>query len=167
MQTTDLRQAIDVWTRANPGVFEVGDEPDGLHLVDVAAGKPLKLVAEAVAHIEARQNWSTGAEYLALQFVDGPPLALAAAGFVFGLDTRNTGALEGAPPNMSFRDYRRLFGHLVHLVREQADPQRRREALDVSLILIASLDGARAVGLPTQAEEADLEPWIRRLEAGA
>ncbi len=167
MEPTELRQAVEAWTRAHPGIFELHDEPDGVRLRDVATGKPLRVRAEEVAEVETRKNWNTGAEYLALAFAEKPPLALADAGFVFALDTRNTGALEGAPPSMSFRDYRKLHAHLAHLLPEQNDPQRRREALDLSLVLIASLDGARAVGLPTEAEEAELEELIRRLESGS
>ena len=166
LEPSELRAAVQAWTRVHPGIFEVHDDPDGVRVVDVAAGKPLVIRADEIVELETRKNWSTGAEYVALQFSEHPPLALADAGFVFALDTRNTGPLEGAPPSMSFRDYRKLHAHLSHLMSARDDPQRRREALDLSLVLIASLDGARALGLPTQVEEAELEESIRRLEAG-
>lgn len=166
VQPEALHRALDAWMGAHSGVFERHHEPDGVRLVEVASGKPLRLVAEAIESIETRKNWNSGAEYLALQFLEHPPLALADAGFVFALDVTNTGPLEGAPPTMSFRDYRKLFAHLQHRIAEPQTPQTRREALDISLVLIASLDGARAVGLPTQAEEGELDQCIRRLEAG-
>lgn len=166
MQPDVLRSALSAWMRAHPGVFEVHDDTDGVRLVETLTGKPLRLAAEMIDGIETRKNWSSGSEYLALQFFDQPPLALADAGFVFALDVTNTGPLDGAPPTMSFGDYRKLHTHLLHLIGAPQTSQARREALDISLVLIASLDGARAAGLPTQAEEGELEQCIRRLEAG-
>ena len=135
--------------------------------MEVETGKAVHVAAEQVHDIETSRDTHTGAEYLVLRFDSLPPLAIADAGFVFALDTRSTGELAGAPATMSFRDYRRLYRHLLHLVESQSEGEHRREALDVTMILIASLDGARAVGLSTQAEEPELEAIIRRLEAGA
>jgi hypothetical protein len=167
MDLQELRARLQAWLGPRPGVFALQDERGGVRLTEIATAKSLVLRADAVVDVESRRNWSTGAEYLALQLVERPPLALADVGFVFELDSRNTGPLANAPATMSCRDYQRLLGHLLHLVDAQAQPERRREALDIAMVLIASLDGARAVGLPIEAEEAALEPLIRRLEAGA
>lgn len=167
MQPHELQNRIQSWLRTRPAVFQLRVEPDGARLTEVETGKTLHLPAERIRGIETKNSLSTGAEYLLLDFETGPPLAIADAGFVFSLDARNTGELRGAPPTMSFRDHHRLFRHLLHLVEQQDQPDRRREALDVTMILIASLDGARATGLSTQSEEDKLEKVIRRLEAGA
>ena len=166
MEPAALQAQLTTWLQTRPGLFHVDVETDGVRVLEVETGKSLRVVSDQVEAVELTRNALTGADYLVLRLESAPPLALADAGFVFPLDTRNTGELPGAPATMSFRDYRRLHRHLRHLVETQADSEHRREALDVTLLLIASLDGARAVGLPTQAEEAELEPVIRRLEAG-
>lgn len=167
MEPAALRAQLESWLQTRPGLFHVDAEPDGVRILEVETGKSLRVASDRVQEIEPARNALTGADYLVLRLESVPPLALADAGFVFPVDTRNTGELPGAPATMSFRDYRRLHRHLRHLVETQADAEHRREALDVTLLLIASLDGARSVGLPTQVEEADLETVIRRIEAGA
>ena len=149
---------------SHPGILLYADEPDGVRLTEIATGKTLRVEAGEVLEVQSQANSQTGSEYLVLARDGRPPLALADAGFVFGLDTRSTGPLPSAPPVMSFRDFRRLYEHLRHLV-ERAE--QRREALDMFQILIASLDGARAAGLATQIEEGELEAVLRLLEAGS
>ena len=167
MELAALQTRLAAWLQSRPGLFHVQSDADGVRLLEVETGKSLRIAAPQVAAIESARNAHTGTEYLVLRLESAPPLALADAGFVFALDTRNTGQLPGAPATMSFRDYRRLYRHVLHLVESPAEAEHRREALDVTLLLIASLDGARAVGLPAQAEEAELEAVVRRLEAGA
>jgi hypothetical protein len=53
------------------------------------------------------------------------------------------------------RDFYNLFQKLKHMAAEE---DRRREALDLVMILIAVLDGGRGVGL-------DLDPETREVEA--
>jgi hypothetical protein len=162
-----LEQRLAAWLVSRPGLFDLQRTPEGVRLVEVTTGKTLKLLADKVLELETRRDSLSDAPYLLLRLDGAPAVALADAGFVFDLDTRNTGAIPNAPPAMSFRDYRKLLRHLQHLADSQTDPEHRREALDVSMILIASLDGARALGLQTEVEEGELETIIRRLEAGA
>ncbi|UCE03120.1 MAG: hypothetical protein JSW67_02695 [Candidatus Latescibacterota bacterium] len=166
MEPVALEQRLQEWLASRPGLFDLQRTSEGVRLVEVATGKALKLLAEQVLELETRRNSLSGAPYLLLRLDARPTVALADAGFVFDLDTRNTGAIPNAPPAMSFRDHRKLFRHLQHLLGSQSDPEHRREALDVAMILIASLDGARALGLSTEVEEGELEAMIRRLEAG-
>jgi hypothetical protein len=165
VQPRDLKRSIERWLLPRPGVFTLQPVQDSLLLTELATGKSLRLEAEEVQRVESHRNWNTGAEYLRLLSEARPPLALADVGFVFALDTRNTGPLPQAPPTLSFGDFQRLLRHVQHLLDELDVSERRREALDITMVLIASLDGAHAVGLPTQAEEAQLEKVIRRLEA--
>ena len=167
MEPQELTRRLHAWLDTRPGLFVLQDDPGGVRLTEVATAKSLHLPAGQVEEIEVRHDAYTGAEYLALSVATRPPLALSEVGFAFTLETRNTGPLSGAPPVMSFADYRRLHRHLLHLLDTQDDPEHRREALDITMVLIASLDGARAVGLAVDSEEAALEPLIRRLEAGA
>ena len=165
MRPADLAQQVQVWMRAHPGVFVVEAQPNGLRLAEVATGKTLVLLAEPVQAVLVRRNSATRAEYLVVEREGLPPLALADAGFAFALDPRSTGPLPPtAPPVLSFGDFERLHAHLVHVA---TDPRHRREALELLMILIAALDGARNVGLDTGREEAALEPVLRQLEAGA
>ena len=163
MDPRTLQSRLRQWMDPRPGILHCTDEPDGVRLAEVATGKTLHVVAEQVTEIQSLRDQQTGREYLVLAREAGQPIALADAGFVFNLDFRSTGPLHGAPPVMSFRDFRRLYEHLRHLVEQ---PEHRREALDVLSILIASLDGARLAGLQTQVEEGELEAVLRVLEAG-
>lgn len=166
MQPRQLVRRLQDWLAGHPGAFLVYPQPAGVRLVETATGKALMVEAAAVAGLDVRRDSTTGAEYLLLSRVAQPPLALAAAGFAFALDTCHTGPLRSAPPAMSFADYARLRRHLLHLLETQDDPEHRREALEITMVLIASLDGARASGLPVGVEEEDLETLVRRLEAG-
>jgi hypothetical protein len=144
-------------------VFVIEDIARGVRLTEVATGKILQLEADGTTGLESRTDTVTGHGYLVIHREERPPLALATAGFAFALDPRSTGPLPaGAPSVLSFTDYRRLVAHLRHLVPDAA---RRREALELMMILIAALDGARAVGLPIAAEELELEPLLRQLES--
>jgi len=167
MQPRQLAQLVRAWLAGRPGLFGLQELPDGILLSEVATGKVLHLEAESVDAVEVRRDWTTGAEYLWLSRRSRPPLALAPAGFAFALDPVHTGPLPSAPPAMSFTDYQRLYRHLQHLLDTQDNPDHRREALEVAMVLIASLDGARAAGLPVGDEEAALEAAVRRLEAGS
>lgn len=167
MQPRQLAQRVRTWLAGRPGLFGLQELPDGIVLTEVATGKTLHLEAEAVDALEMRRDWTTGAEYLWLSRRERPPLALAPAGFAFAPDPVHTGPLPSAPPAMSFGDYQRLVRHLQHLLDTQDDPDQRRAALEITMILIASLDGARAVGLQVGDEEAALEAMVRRLEAGS
>jgi hypothetical protein len=165
LQSADLHLHLRSWTGAHPGVFVVEETRGGARLTEVATAKSLLIEAGSVQSIEPRANTTTGNTYLVVQRPGFPPLALADAGFAFGLDPRSTGPLPPtAPPVLSFGDFARLLQHLRHVAPDAA---RRREALDVMTILIAGLDGAQAVGLDTAAEEAQLEPVLRQLESGA
>ncbi len=167
MDPQELARRLQAWLAGRPGLFVLQDDASGVRLTEVATAKSLQLPAAQVEELEVRRDATTGAEYMAVSFATRPPLALSEAGFAFTLETRNTGPLSGAPPAMGFADYRRLHRHLLHLLDTQDDPEHRREALDITMVLIASLDGARAVGLAVDSEEAALEVLIRRLEAGA
>ena len=164
MEPQPLRDRLQLWMRGHPGVFLGADAPDGVRLTEISTGKSLHVEAGKVIDVKSQVNSETGGEYLVLVREGRQPLALADAGFVFALDTRSTGPLPSAPPVMSFRDFRRLYEHLRHLLEHA---EHRREALDMFQILIASLDGARAAGLVTQVEEGELEAVLRRLEAGS
>jgi hypothetical protein len=165
MRPDDLARRIQAWAQVHPGVFVVERQPNGLRLAEVATGKALVVLAEPVQAVEVRSNTATGAEYLVLQRDGLPPLGLADAGFVFALDPRSTGPLPpSAPPVLSFRDFERLHAHLIHVAPE---PAHRREALELLMILVAALDGARNAGLDTGREEAALEHVLRDLEGGA
>ena len=163
MDPQPLRDRLQLWMHSHPGILLCADQPDGVHLTEISTGKSLQIEAGEVIEVQSQANSQTGGEYLVLVRDGRLPLALADAGFVFALDTRSTGPLPSAPPVMSFRDFRRLYEHLRHLVEHA---EQRREALDMFQILIASLDGARASGLDTQVEEGELEAVLRRLEAG-
>ena len=139
------------------------DEPAG-QLFDVFSAKTLKLPRLAAA--EDLKDPVTGATYLRLS-TDGPQLALTQAGIAFPPAFHNTGALEGLPGAVSFRDYRTLLDQLKHQLYGHPDVAPTRDTLKLILSCIAILDGARAAGFDVSREEPELETHLAELERRA
>ena len=60
-------------------------------------------------------------------------------------------------------DFDKLFRHLCYLV-EDVETDRGPEAMRVIMVLLAYLDGARALGLDIAREEARVEKQLTLLE---
>jgi hypothetical protein len=61
-------------------------------------------------------------------------------------------------------DFEKLYAHLLHLADDEHEGHQR-EALQTMMVLIAFLDGARALGLQVEREERRLDAQLRKLEA--
>ncbi|HME92493.1 MAG TPA: hypothetical protein VKE49_13770 [Myxococcaceae bacterium] len=142
------------------------DEP-GRTLMDVFSAKALPLELEKLATVEERTNPQTGRPYLVLQREDGTQLALAEVGIAFAPDTRNTGPVADLPDVVCLRDYRTILDRLRHELYGHPDREPSRGTLQLLLMCIAILDGARAQGLDVGREESELEHHLVELEKRA
>jgi hypothetical protein len=151
---------------ARPPQTVLFDEPTG-SLFDIFSGKTLPLQAADLTQVEPRADKETGAPYLVLRYGDGHELALTQAGLAFAPGFRNTGALEGLPVAVCFRDFRELLDRLKHELYGHPEVAPTRAALDALMRCIAILDGARAVGFDVSREEPELETHLAQLEQRA
>jgi hypothetical protein len=131
-------------------------------LLDVFSGKslPLPAVADAVEKTAA----DTGEKYVVLRFEDGRQLALSSTGIAWPPDPRNLPKLMALPPVVCWRDFANVSGQVKHVIDHHRDTPPSREVLDMLLYCIALLDGARAVGFETGAEEARIEGYLDEIE---
>lgn len=152
------------WLKTHPGIFNFHEEGGVLHLVENYSQKALSLAYAELADLEEKANSTSPHEtYLVLRLHSGIQWVLASQGFVFPPDFRNTGPLTLPSQVYCMQDFNNLFHRLRHVA---AESERGREALDLVLALIAILDGAKAIGLPTDAEAREIETILNSLEKG-
>lgn len=136
-------------------------------LLDVYSSKTLPLEIERLLSVEERTNQQTGRPYLVLQREDGSQFALAEVGIAFAPDTRNTGPVADLPDVVCLRDYLTILDRLKHELYGHPDREPDRGTLQLMLMCIATLDGARAQGLDVAREERELEHHLAELEKRA
>jgi len=146
-------------------VLEEGNKAtDLIQILERNSGKILSFATGAITHLEEARDAVRGGKYLRVQLDDGRSFAMAGMGFVFAPSFTSTGPLPDCPPTACMMDFEKLFHHLSHLVND-ADQGRDKEAMQVIMILLAYLDGARAMGLDIGREEEKLEKQLSRLES--
>ena len=134
-------------------------------LLDVASGKRVKLTWGDVKAFEEKIHPETGDRYLVLLFESGKQIALVDPGGVaFAPSTENCGPLENLPAVVCLRDFFTLKQRVDHYLYDHPDESPPRECLDMIMICIAILDGARAVGLDVGDLEGELEKSLGELE---
>jgi hypothetical protein len=168
LEGDDARRAVKAWLERNPVPFEVREDPKApaapVTVMERLSGKTLAFPWGAIRLAEARQHPATATPFWRIALDDGRVFALSALGFIFAPSFTGTGPIPDCPAAACFLDYRKLLGHLEHLAREDHEEQRR-EAIQVLMVLLAFLEGARAIGLDVDDEEAHLEPILTRLES--
>ncbi len=168
LEGEDAQRAVKAWLERNPVPFDVREDPKAptapVTLVERLSGKTLAFPWGAIRLAEARQHPTTGTPFFRIVLDDGRVFALSALGFIFAPSFTATGPLPDCPAAACFLDYEKLLRHLEHLAKEDHE-EHRREALSVLMVLLAFLEGARAIGLDVHAEEAHLEPILTRLES--
>jgi hypothetical protein len=145
--------------------FALGWDGEAGLLVDVAAGKTLRLDWARVAWLEERRDADSGRPYLALALGDGASLALADQGLAFAPDTGSTGPLPGLPRAVCHRDLQAAEGRLTHFLLDHPDDPAGPGHVDTFRFCLAVVDGARAVGFDVGPEERRLERILGELEA--
>ena len=142
----------------------VYDEENSM-LLDVASGKSIRLSWSDVTAFEEKVHPETGETYLVLLFENGNQLALVDPGGVaFPPSEINTGPLQDLPPVVCLKDFHTLKGRIDHYLYEHQEEPPPKESLDLVMICIATLDGARAVGFDVNDLEGQLEQSLREIE---
>jgi len=134
-------------------------------LLDVASGKRLKLNWAALAGFEEKIHPETQEPYLVLLFDDGAQLALVDPGGVaFAPSIANSGPVENLPAVVCLRDFLMLKQRVDHYLYDHPDEPPPRECLNLIMICIATLDGARAAGFDVGDLEGELEKSLDEVE---
>ena len=149
----------------NHAVLYKDETATSFTLLDVESGKNLKLSWRDLAAFEEKVHPETGDRYLVLLFDDGKQIALVDPGGVaFAPLTENSGPVANLPPVVCLRDFLTLKQKVDHYLYEHPDEPSPRECLDMIMICIATLDGARAVGFDVGDLEGELEKSLNELE---
>jgi hypothetical protein len=162
MDAATLRRRIAAWTAAHPATV-LYDET-GEILRDVPSGKTLALPAGRIARAEEKQNRETGGTYLVMLRDDGLQIVLADPGIAWEPSPENAGPLRDVPPVVCWQDFERITAHLRHRLRAHPDEPPGRDAVDLVMLGIALLDGARKVGFTVDDEERSLDALLSEIE---
>ena len=140
------------------------DEPESTFL-DIASGKSIKLKWRDLAAFEEKIHPETKEAYILLLFENGNQLALVdPGGIAFAPSTENTGPVQNLPPVVCLRDFFTLKNRVDHYLYDHPDQPPPRECLDLVMICIATLDGARKVGFDVADLEGELEKSLNEIE---
>jgi hypothetical protein len=134
-------------------------------ILDVASGRSTRLPWRNLAAFEEKIHPETKESYLVLLWENGMQIALVDPGGVaFAPSTEHTGALRELPPVVCLKDFFTLKGRIDHYLYDHQDEPPPKESLDLVMICIATLDGARAVGFDVGDLEQDLERSLGEIE---
>ena len=134
-------------------------------LLDVTSGQSLVLSWPDVSACEEKIHPETGDTYLALLFENGAQIALVdPGGIAFAPSVTNTGPLRDAPSVVCLGDFHALKARIEHYLYQHANEPPPQECLDMVMLCIAILDGARAVGFEVGKLEEELEKSLREIE---
>jgi hypothetical protein len=134
-------------------------------LMDVASGKTIRLPWQDLKAFEEKVHPETQDNYLVMLFESGNQIALVDPGGVaFAPSTENTGPLRDLPPVVCLKDFFTLKSRLDHYLYGHPDEPPPKEVLDLVMICIATLDGAREVGFDIGDLEEALEKSLKEVE---
>lgn len=157
------RAKVRLWAESHQQAVLYDD--DSAVLLDVASGKRLKLDWAALAGFEEKVHPETREPYLVLLFDDGTQLALVdPGGAAFAPSIANSGPVENLPAVVCLRDFLMLKQRVDHFLYDHPDEPPPRECLNLIMICIATLDGARAVGFDVGDLEGELEKSLDEVE---
>ena len=157
------KASIGIWAAAHKHAV-LYDQASGT-ILDVASGKSIRPPWRDLTAFEEKIHPETKEPYLVLLFDSGVQLALVdPGGAAFAPSTAHSGAIENLPPVVSLRDFFTLKQRLDHYLYEHPDQPPPRECLDMVMICIATLDGARAVGFEVGDLEKELETSLNEIE---
>ena len=157
------RSIVRLWAERHRQAVLYDD--DSAILLDVASGKRLKIAWPALVSYEEKIHPETEDAYIVLLFDDGTQLALVDPGGVaFAPSTVNCGAVENLPAVVCLRDLLMMKQRVDHFLYDHPDAPPPRECLNLIMICIAILDGARAVGFDVGDLEGELEKSLDEVE---
>jgi hypothetical protein len=154
------------WAQAHKQVV-LYDEASAT-LLDVASGKSIALLWRDVSGFEEKIHPESQESYGVLLFENGTQIALVEPGGVaFAPSTENSGAVQNLPAVVCLRDFLTLKQRVDHHLYDHPDQPPPRECLDLIMICIATLDGARAVGFDVGDLAGKLEESLNEVERRA
>ena len=157
------KMALRGWADMHNHAVLYDDETATLR--DVSSGKSLKVQWSDMAAFEEKIHPETSDRYLVLLFESGKQIALVDPGGVaFAPSTENSGPVSNLPPVVCLRDFFTLKQRADHYLYDHPDEPPPRECLDMIMICIATLDGARAVGFDVGDLEGELEKSLNEVE---
>ena len=163
MQVDQAKAKVRDWAEKHRHVALYDDENSAL--LDVASGRSIQLPWRDVMSFEEKVHPETKDAYLVLLFEDGRQIALVDPGGVaFQPSTINTEPLRDLPPVVCLKVFQTLKQRIDHSLYDHQDDAPPKECLDLLMICIAILDGARAAGFDVGDLEEELDKSLRELE---
>lgn len=157
------RAKLRAWAEKHRQVL-LFDEESSL-LMDVASGKTIRLAWQDLSAFEEKVHPETKETYLVLLFENGKQIALVdPGGIAFAPSTENTGPLRDLPPVVCLKDFFTLKGRVDHHLYDHPEEPLPKEALDLVMVCIATLDGARGIGFDVGDLEGELEKSLNEIE---
>jgi hypothetical protein len=157
------KSVIESWTAEHVGSVIYDDASSTF--IDVVTGKRLSIKMADVAAVVDKTHPETGEPYVVLMLANGMQIALVDPGGVaFAPSTVNSGTVENLPPVVCLRDFLTLKQRVDHHLYDHPDEPPPRESLNLIMICIAILDGARAVGFDVGDLEGELEKSLHEVE---
>lgn len=159
----NVKQKVRTWADAHKHAVIHDEEMSSL--LDVASGRSVQILWRDLKDFEEKIHPETQGCYLVLLFENGTQLALVdPGGIAFAPATENSGPVEGLPPVVCLGDFNRLKQRVEHHLYDHPDDPPPRQCLDIIMICIATLDGARAVGFEVGDMEGEVEKLLREVE---
>jgi len=156
------KRKVGAWAESHKHVVLYDKESSTF--LDVASAKRIRLSWRDLKDFEEKIHPETQDHYLVLLFENDTQIALVDhGGIAFAPSTENTGALRDLPPVVCLKDFFTLKGRVDHYLYDHPD-EPPRECLDLVMICIATLDGARAVGFDVGDLEGELEKSLNEIE---
>lgn len=158
----DIRYKVRQWSESHKHAALYDDASSSL--LDVASAKMIEIAWPDVTAFEEKTHPETKSTYLVLLFDNGTQIALVDPGGVaFAPSTVNSGPVDNLPPVACLGDFLTLKARIDHYLDEHPD-EPPRECLNLVMICIAILDGARAVGFDVADMERELETTLSEIE---
>jgi hypothetical protein len=157
------KRKVRVWCEAHKQAVLYDEENSTV--LDVASGKSTRLSWRNLTAFEEKIHPETKHSYLVFLWENGNQIALVDPGGVaFAPSSENSDALRDLPPVVCLKDYFTLKGRVDHYLYDHPDEPPPKECLDLVMICITTLDGARAVGFDVGDLERDLEKSLAEIE---
>ena len=159
----EAKRKVSAWVEKHKQAALLDEESSTV--LDVASGRKTVIPWRDLAAVEEKIHSETQGSYLVLLFEDGKQIALVDPGGVaFAPSLENTGPLPDSPAVVCLRDFHTLKPRIDHYLYDHPDKPPPKETLDLVMLCIAILDGARAVGFDVADLEGELEKSLSDIE---
>jgi hypothetical protein len=157
-----LLQSIRAFCARHP-TWVLFDEPS-VALFEPATAKALSLKVSELQAVVERQNAQTGEPYLLLELGDGRELALCQAGIAFPPLAPSVPQAPELPQVVCLKDFAAAYAQLRHQALDHPDYRLDHTGLDLMVLALGILGGARRAGFEVTQEERELEAVLDVLE---